>query len=141
MVAKRTACLALVFALFFISASSSQALAAKPDRSGGSGSGSVALVLLQSVDGLAHYGQNVTFAIATSASAYPYVNLKCWQGGAFVGEAWRGFFPTSLSGTTFTLSGTSAWQSGVAADCSAYLTYQTRRGWTVVASTSFHVDP
>jgi hypothetical protein len=135
---QRTILFALVLTLIF-AAGSSEALAARPG--GGAAKGSLALVLLDSSDGRAHYGQQVTFTVSTGATAYPYVNLKCWQGGAFVGEAWRGFFPTSISGTVFTLSGTSLWVSTEGADCTANLSYQTKKGWMTLASTSFHVDP
>ncbi len=135
---KRLAILALIATFAFLTLGGDQALAA---RGGGKGTdGSLSLVLLDSTDGLPHYGQHVTFNVSTTATDSPYVNLKCYQDGAFVGEAWRGFFPGSLSGQTFTLGGSTLWQSG-AADCTAYLDEYTRHGWLQLASTSFHVYP
>jgi hypothetical protein len=107
-------------------------------RGGGDAGGSLSLVLLNSTDGLPHYGQQVTFNVSTTATDSPYVNLRCYQNGVFVGEAWRGFFPTSLTGQTFTLGGSTLWQSG-AADCTAYLDKYTKRGWQQLAAISFHV--
>ena len=96
------------------------------------------MALLNSSDGLPHYGQQVTFNVSTTATDSPYVNLKCYQNGVFVGEAWRGFFPASLTGQTFTLGGSTLWQGG-AADCTAYLDKYTKQGWQQLSSTSFHV--
>jgi hypothetical protein len=103
------------------------------------GSGSVSLVLLDSTDGLAHFGQHVTYALTTTL-AYPYVNEKCYVNAVLVSDDWRGFFATSLSTETFTVGGSQLWQSG-AADCTANLVFQTQKGWSTVASTSFHVYP
>ena len=102
-------------------------------------SGSLSLVLLDSTDGLAHFGQHATYTLTTTLS-YPYVNEKCYVNGALVSNDWRGFFPSSLSTQTFTLGGSQLWQSG-AADCTAYLVFQTQKGWSSVASTGFHVYP
>jgi hypothetical protein len=134
--------IALVFALFLsLVLLGGVALAGK---GGGhnpaqSGSGTLTLVLLDSTDGLAHFGQHVTYTLSTTLT-YPYVNENCYVNGVLVSNDWRGFFPSSLSSTTFTLGGSQLWQSG-AADCTAYLVYQTSKGWSRVASTSFHVYP
>src|SRR5438552_3635938 len=45
--------------------------------------GSFSLVLLNSTDGLPHYGQNVTFSVSSTA-AYPSVALTCYQNGVWV---------------------------------------------------------
>jgi hypothetical protein len=101
---------------------------------GTSGTSSISLVLLNSTDGLAHYGQSVTFNVSSTATTQPWVNLKCWQNGVLVGEGWNGFFEGSITGRNFTLAAPS-WTGG-AADCTAYLT---NPQWTVLTSTSFHV--
>jgi len=103
------------------------------------GSGSLSQVLLDSTDGLAHFGQHATYTLTTTLT-YPYVNQKCYVNGVLVSNDWRGFFPGSLSTQTFTLGGSQLWQSG-AADCTAYLVFQTQKGWSSVASTGFHVYP
>ena len=116
------------------------ALAGKGGNGGkpGGGSSSLVLVVLDPDDGGANYGEQVTFSVSTTATAYPYVDLICYQNGVGVMESWRGFFPTSLSSQIFTLGPTSLWQGG-AADCTAYLKMSTKQGWSTLASTSFHV--
>jgi hypothetical protein len=101
---------------------------------GGAGTGTISLVLLDSTDGLAHFGQHVTFNISTSSTNQPWVHLQCYQNGAMVAEGWDGYFDGSLSGRDFTLSSPS-WTGG-AADCTATLTTPQ---WAPLASTSFHV--
>jgi hypothetical protein len=108
---------------------------------GGGGSGStVSLVLVDSVDGMAHTGQLVTFAVTTSATASPFVSLNCYQGGVWVYTASAGFFAAYPWSKNFTLSSTS-WTGGDA-DCTARL-YSSRDGTrtTTLATTSFHVYP
>jgi hypothetical protein len=85
----------------------------------GGGGGTMSLVLLNSTDGLPHFGQKVTFNVSTTATNYPWVTLKCYQSGGLVYEASNGIFATSLN-QVFTLGPTPSWQSGNA-DCTAYL--------------------
>ena len=106
-----------------------------PKPPSGSG-GTISLVLLDSTDGLAHWGGTVTFNIATTATTEPWVNLKCYQGGVLVAEGYNGYFDRSITGRNFRLYSPS-WTGG-AADCTAYLTTPQR---AVLASTSFHVYP
>jgi hypothetical protein len=86
---------------------------------GTTGSSSISLVLLNSTDGLAHYGQDVTFNVSTTATSSPYVELDCYQSGALVYMNSKGFFPSYPWGQVFTLS-SGAWTSG-AANCTATL--------------------
>jgi hypothetical protein len=86
----------------------------------------------------AHYGDQVTFDISTSETPYPYVNLKCFQNGAMVGQAWEGFYAGALADRMFTLW--SPQWSGGPADCTATLNKPTKRGWQELASTSFTVS-
>jgi hypothetical protein len=102
---------------------------------GTAGTGTISLVLLDSTDGLAHYGQHVTFNISTTATNQPWVHLQCYQNGSMVAEGWDGYFDGSLSGRDFTLASPS-WTGG-AADCTATLTTPQ---WAPLASTSFHVS-
>ena len=83
------------------------------------GTGTISLVLLNSTDGLAHFGQKVTFDVSTTATTQPWVTLKCYQNGTLVGQQSNGIFATSLS-KTFTLGPTPLWPSG-AANCTATL--------------------
>jgi hypothetical protein len=80
-------------------------------------------------------GDVVTFDVSTNASA-PFVNLVCTQGGVVVLNGSHGYFDGALdTSRNFGLS-SGAWQGG-AADCTAYLQVQTKRGWARFASTSF----
>jgi hypothetical protein len=105
----------------------------KPPRGG---TATISLVLLNSTDGLAHYGQTVTFNVSTTATDQPWVNVKCYQGRTLVAEGWNGYFDGSLTGRNFGLA-SPQWTSG-AADCTAYVTTPQ---WAVLGSTSFHVYP
>jgi hypothetical protein len=106
---------------------------------GGGGStytGSFSLVLLDSTDGLAHYGQNITFDVSSTA-AYPSVTLTCYQNGDWVTNQTVGFYPGWAWSQVFPLS---SWKwAGGAADCDAVLFYQTNKGQQTLASMSFHV--
>ena len=124
------------------------ALAGKPAHGGGGGGtttgggGTISLVLLNSTDGLAHFGQKVTFNVSTSSTASPWVTVDCYVAGTLVYEMSNGIFPTSLN-QNFTLS-SSAWTSG-AATCTAYLqnwdSYSKHGTITNLASMSFEVAP
>ena len=100
------------------------------------GAGTISLVLMDSTDGVAHYGQRVTFNVSTTATSEPWVNLKCYQNGALVAEGWEGFFEGSINDGVFGLY-SPQWTGGDA-DCTANLTMPDRR---VITSTSFHVYP
>jgi hypothetical protein len=124
---------------FAVSTSSPAAAKGNPHTGGGGTNGSISLVLLNSTDGLAHWGQSVTFTVSTTATAYPYVDLSCYQNGTLVAHGMQGFFPTALGNQWFVLQST-AWQGGDA-DCTATIEQYTRKGWAPLASTSFHVYP
>jgi len=130
--------LAAVLAVGMVSA---PVFAGKAKPGGGSTTGST--IALSLMDGAteAHYGARVTFNIATAATASPYVHLRCYASGTMVLEAWRGYFPTALGNQWFYLGPTPSWSSG-AADCTATLEKSTSRGgWSVLATTNFHVYP
>jgi hypothetical protein len=84
--------------------------------------------------GDAHYNQVVRFNVSTTATAEPWVNLKCYQGGTLVAQGWEGYFERSLDDGDFGLN--SPMWTGGDADCTAYLTTPQK---AVLASTSFHV--
>jgi hypothetical protein len=101
-------------------------------------SGTIKLVPLNaSTDGVLHYGQQVTFDVYTSSTAYPWVLLECSQNGSLVYQYSKGIFPTSL-GQIFTLGPTPAWTGG-AADCTAKLQKWDGRKKTTLATLYFHV--
>jgi len=110
------------------------ALAGKGSRKPPSGTSSISLVLVNSTDGLAHYGQTVRFNVSSTQTDQPWVNLLCSQNGKQVLERWNGYFEGSLTGRDFGLY-SGQWTGG-AADCTAWLTTPQ---WTRLASTSFHV--
>ena len=145
-----------VLALALVPAAGLAAKGGNPERGGGGGGGNGGggkpgggegggtideLVLLNSADAVANYNEQVTFRVSTSATSYPYVTLRCTQGGSLVYQASRGIFPTSL-GQNFTLGPTPLWQGGEA-DCTATLedwdSYSKNGSITPLASMSFHV--
>ena len=84
------------------------------------------------------FGDTVTFDVSTTATTTPFVNLNCYQNGALVAQGWATFFTGGAAGA-FGLS-SPIWKSG-AANCTADLGMYSNNGkWTVLASTSFHVD-
>jgi hypothetical protein len=137
---------ALTIAVVALALVPAAGLAAKGGNGGGGkppsgGGGTISLVLLNSTDGVPHYGQQVTFAVSTTATSYPYVTLKCSKNGTVVYQASKGIFPTSL-GQVFTLGPTPSWQGGDA-DCTATLedwdSYSKNGKKMPLASMSFHV--
>jgi hypothetical protein len=114
------------------------------NTSGGGGgttsASSISLVVLNPPGGLAHWGGEVTFNVSTTATEQPFVNLLCYQNGVRVLNGWEGYFPGALNTSrNFGLS-SPAWQSG-AAECTAWLDRDTKRGFQQLASTSFPVYP
>ena len=99
----------------------------------------VKVVLLNSTDGLAHQGQQVTFDVLTTVTDRPYVRLDCYQNQVWVYDQWAGFYPdfTWPWMQTFPLSN-SMWTSGEA-DCTATLYYFGGRGTKDIMSIKFHV--
>jgi len=97
------------------------------------GTSTISLKLLDSTDGVAHWGQRVTFDVFSTQTSQPWVNLVCSQNGQQVSEGWEGFFAGSLEGIFGLYS--PMWTGG-AADCTAWLTDPS---WTRLTSVSFHV--
>jgi len=138
---KRSTALVVTALTLALSLSVATPAFAKGGHGGGGSSGSsVSLVLVDSLDGLAHTGQLVTFTVTTSATASPFVSLNCYQGGVWVYTASAGFFAAYPWSRNFTLSSMS-WTGGDA-DCTARL-YSSRDGTrtTTLATSSFHVYP
>jgi hypothetical protein len=83
------------------------------------------------------YGSEVTFHVS-STSDRPFVNLRCYQNGAFVYDGWHGFFESYVPEPNFTLTSLS-WTGG-AAECTARLVEWSRNGrQRTLASLDFHV--
>jgi hypothetical protein len=113
----------------------------KGGNTGGTGTGTISLVLLNSTDGLAHFGQQVTFNVSTTSTTMPWVTLQCYQNGSLVYKMSNGIFATSLN-QNFTLGPTPSWPGG-AADCTAWLqnwdSYAKRGAIQNITSTGFHI--
>jgi hypothetical protein len=104
------------------------------------GTSSMTLVLMNSSDGLPHWGQDVRFDVKTTATSEPHVDLTCSQNGTLVYSGTTGYYasyPWPWT-QTFTLSSQS-WTGGDA-DCSAVLYSMTNSGTkTTLSSLKFHV--
>ena len=96
--------------------------------------GSLSLHLLQSTDGLPHWGQQYTFDY-TSTATYNFVQVKCSQNGVQI--------YSELNGFIWPYSGVWMWDwaGGGAADCTAVLEYTdgTNTVQGTLATISFHV--
>jgi hypothetical protein len=87
------------------------------------GSGTVALVLVNDANGngAANWGDSVTYTVATSATAYPYVSTQCTQNGSLVLSTSAGWFASyAWPGARTVPLATDAWTGG-AATCTAKL--------------------
>ena len=106
----------------------------------GGGSSTLNLVLLDSTDGVANYGERITFEVATTATDKPSVKVACTQAGTVVYRSSAGFYPDYPWpwAQTFSLSST-AWTGG-AADCTATLYYYNGKSYPTLATRTFHVD-
>ncbi len=109
-------------------------LATVPSASHSStGKSSLSLVLLNSTDGLPHWGQAVTFNVSTTATSYPSVSLDCYQNGALVLSWSAGFYAGYPWTTDVTLSSPS-WTSG-GASCTATLYYSSGKNKVIDLAT------
>jgi hypothetical protein len=122
---------------------------------GGSGTSdsrgsSLSVVLLGSTDAAAsavvadeviNHGDSVTFTVKTTSDR-PFVGLRCYQGDAFVYDAYVGYFPDYYSARTWFVLDSTYWAAGVDARCDARLISWDRQGReNVLATTSFAVAP
>ena len=104
------------------------------------GGGTINLVLLNSTDGLAHYGQQVDFTVSTTATDRPYVRLDCYEGGVWVMTDSTGKYAGyPWPGHVFTLKWDAFHTPGAEANCDASLYYYVSKGTKTLASLSFHV--
>ena len=109
----------------------------KPTGGSTSSSSSLKLVLLDSTDGLAHWGQRVTFDVSTTATAQPNVELLCSQGGTTVYSSSAGFYDGYPWPWTTTMTLSSQMWTGGDASCTARLYMFARKGTTTLATLSF----
>ena len=110
-------------------------------KPGGSGGGSVAMVLVTDVNGnlAANWGDSISYTVSTTATIYPYVSTQCTQGGVLVLSDSAGFFPSYAwpASRVITLS-TARWTGG-AASCTAKLYSMDSGSQTILNSLSFSV--
>ncbi len=125
---RTAACIASIAAALALAAPAAQA--APPTKSTSS------IALAQSTT--PSWGDSIRFDVSTTATAEPYVQVVCHQGGALVAEGWAGYFDGALGDGSFSLY-SPIWTSG-AADCTAKLQAYGNGRWKALASTSFHVD-
>lgn len=117
-------------------AAAGPALAAKPAPSSSS---SLALVDLTSTDGQAHWDDQVTFRVSTTATTFPMVSLTCTQSGAVVLSAVTGYYPSyPWPNTNVMTLASQLWTSG-AASCAAQLYYFNGHKNVVLAKLDFPV--
>src|SRR2546428_12731637 len=102
-----------------------------------SGTDSFSLDLLNSTDGLPHWGQQVTFT--TTATTYPHVSLQCSQNGVLVYNADAGYYAGYPWPWEQTMTLASAAWTGGAADCVATLYYFSGAKTVVLGTMSIHV--
>jgi hypothetical protein len=109
-------------ALFAALLVSGTALAAKPASSSLSlvvlGSAQISAATTSTTSGATHGGQ-ITFDINTTQTTRAFVNVRCYQDGNFVYDAWHGFFDSYFMEPIYTLS-SDYWTGGGAA-CTARL--------------------
>ena len=112
----------------------------KPPSGGSSGSSITGPVLVtdNNGNGVANFGDTVTFNVSTTATSQPYVNVLCYQNGVQVMNSWNGFFDQALNPTRNFGLYSPSWQSG-AANCTASIDMYTKRGTSVITSMSFQV--
>jgi hypothetical protein len=142
MLYRRVAFLTLLFTLALFALQGGQTLAAKHGGGGHTtASGTFGLVLLDSTDGSAHWGQRVTFNVSTTATTEPHVSLKCSQNGVLVYAAQTGYYAGYLWPWTQVMTLSSVAWTGGSADCVATLYYFS--GATVVSlgTSSFTAYP
>ncbi|OLC19464.1 MAG: hypothetical protein AUH33_05700 [Chloroflexi bacterium 13_1_40CM_68_21] len=138
--------LASVLALFFMAilvfVSASVPAAAKGGRQNSAASSAgFALVVLNSTDGLAHWGHQVTFTVSTAATTEPHVSLRCSQNGVLVYATQTGYFAGYLWPWTQVMTLRSVAWTGGSADCVATLYYFSGADVVSLGTLSFAAYP
>jgi hypothetical protein len=108
----------------------------------GDSSSTMTMELLNSTDGVVNHGDDVTFHVTTTATDMPYVGLRCYQDGAFVYDAYVGYFDGYMFERNWFTLESPYWADGLSADCTARLFWFDRRGnEKLLATSSFTVAP
>ncbi len=58
------------------------------------------------------FGSQITFDVSTTEADTPFVNVRCYQDGAWVYDGWEGFFESYVPDPIFTLA-SGYWTSGM----------------------------
>jgi hypothetical protein len=133
---------ALLFAAILVVVSASVPADAKGHRvNSGVTGGGFDLVVLNSTDGLAHWGGQVTFTVSTTATTEPHVSLKCSQNGVLVYATQTGFYAGYLWPWTQVMTLSSVAWTGGSADCVATLYYFSGADVVSLATIGFTASP
>src|SRR5712691_1385530 len=137
--------LASIFALFFMATlvlvSASVPAAGKGPRANSATASSFSLVVVNSTDGLPHWGRQVSFAVSTSATTEPHVGLKCSQNGVLVYATQTGYYAGYLWPWTQVMTLSSVAWTGGSADCVATLYYFSGASVVSLGTLSFTAQP
>jgi hypothetical protein len=104
----------------------------------GTTSATIKLVNLTAPGTDPRFGQQVTFSVSTTATAYPWVEVRCYQNATLVYDNWVGYFSSYEFPQVFTLGPTQLWTSG-AANCTAALVSEDSRRPKTLATLTFPV--
>jgi hypothetical protein len=107
--------------------------------SGGSASLSLVLVSTTGTDGVAHYGDTVTFNVTDSATTEPHVQLQCFQSGTMVYTSVTGYYASYPWPWTQDMTLTTGAWTGGAASCTATLYHFTAKGTATDGTLNFAV--
>ncbi len=90
---------------------------------GGSSTSSLTLVMVsdRNGNGSPNWGDTITFTVSTTATNYPYVDVRCYQNGALVYSASAGFYDSYLWPGARNMPLSSPSWTGGAATCTAVL--------------------
>ena len=101
---------------------------------------SLTLVNINSVDGLTHYGQSITWKVTTTATSQPFVTVQCTQNGIVVYTAHTGYFDGySWPWTQTMILSSGAWTSGAAEGTARLYSASSTGRTTTLATANFHV--
>lgn len=133
--------------LFMLAATLIAVLSAAPASAAGRGHGgggtttgsSLTLVLVNSSDGVPHWGQQITFSVSTTATSEPRVAVRCSQNGVLVYSAETGYYASYPWPWTQIMTLSSPSWTGGAADCAGTLYYYSGTKTVTLSTLNFHV--
>lgn len=114
------------------------ASAARTPPTGGTAA-PIQLINLTSPGTAPSFGQQVTFKVSTTATAYPWVEVRCYQNSMLVYDNSAGFFASYKFPQEFTLGPTGSWTGGAANCTASVISYDSKRTKTI-ATLSFGVS-